>query len=103
MGAPVAAHGRDPEQLGISQRPLSLLPRGRLRPLIAEALVELGGHVLHRLLLVSSLTIRSPKKPKARLARGGLSSSGGGIRTRDLRVMSPTSYLTAPPRGDPSG
>jgi exopolyphosphatase / guanosine-5'-triphosphate,3'-diphosphate pyrophosphatase len=24
--------------------------------------------------------------------------SGGGIRTRDLRVMSPTSYLTAPPR-----
>src|SRR6184192_1654101 len=26
------------------------------------------------------------------------SSSGGGIRTRDLRVMSPTSYLTAPPR-----
>src|SRR2546423_995738 len=27
-----------------------------------------------------------------------LRSSGGGIRTRDLRVMSPTSYLTAPPR-----
>jgi hypothetical protein len=26
-------------------------------------------------------------------------SSGGGIRTRDLRVMSPTSYQTAPPRG----
>ncbi len=26
-------------------------------------------------------------------------NSGGGIRTRDLRVMSPTSYLTAPPRG----
>ena len=25
-------------------------------------------------------------------------SSGGGIRTRDLRVMSPTSYQTAPPR-----
>ena len=24
--------------------------------------------------------------------------SGGGIRTRDLRVMSPTSYQTAPPR-----
>jgi hypothetical protein len=29
---------------------------------------------------------------------GGFSSSGGGIRTRDLRVMSPTSYLTGPPR-----
>ena len=27
-----------------------------------------------------------------------LVSSGGGIRTRDLRVMSPTSYQTAPPR-----
>ena len=26
------------------------------------------------------------------------SNSGGGIRTRDLRVMSPTSYQTAPPR-----
>jgi exopolyphosphatase/guanosine-5'-triphosphate,3'-diphosphate pyrophosphatase len=30
---------------------------------------------------------------------GPFRSSGGGIRTRDLRVMSPTSYLTAPPRG----
>ena len=29
----------------------------------------------------------------------GFSYSGGGIRTRDLRVMSPTSYQTAPPRG----
>ena len=28
------------------------------------------------------------------------SYSGGGIRTRDLRVMSPTSYQTAPPRGE---
>ena len=26
--------------------------------------------------------------------------SGGWIRTIDLRVMSPTSYLTAPPRGN---
>ena len=30
---------------------------------------------------------------------GAFSYSGGGIRTRDLRVMSPTSYLAAPPRG----
>jgi hypothetical protein len=29
---------------------------------------------------------------------GAFVSSGGGIRTRDLRVMSPTSYQTAPPR-----
>jgi hypothetical protein len=32
------------------------------------------------------------------LSPAGLLSSGGGIRTRDLRVMSPTSYLTAQPR-----
>ena len=38
-------------------------------------------------------------KHESRLARGGFRSSGGGIRTRDLRVMSPTSYQTAPPRG----
>src|SRR5258708_6404411 len=30
------------------------------------------------------------------------SHSGGGIRTRDLRVMSPTSYQTAPPRVAPT-
>ena len=29
-----------------------------------------------------------------------LFGSGGRIRTTDLRVMSPTSYLTAPPRGN---
>jgi hypothetical protein len=28
--------------------------------------------------------------------------SGGRIRTCDLRVMSPTSYQTAPPRGGPT-
>ena len=37
-----------------------------------------------------SFTAQRPRKQK-RLV--------GGIRTRDLRVMSPTSYLTAPPRG----
>jgi hypothetical protein len=34
-------------------------------------------------------------------AVAGTRHSGGGIRTRDLRVMSPTSYQTAPPRGGP--
>ena len=38
-------------------------------------------------------------KKKARAERRGpVSNSGGGIRTRDLRVMSPTSYQAAPPR-----
>jgi hypothetical protein len=36
---------------------------------------------------------------KAPAGAGAFGSSGGGIRTRDLRVMSPTSYQTAPPRG----
>ena len=41
----------------------------------------------------------------ANAANGGAfvsSHSGGGIRTRDLRVMSPTSYQTAPPRNQGS-
>src|SRR5690349_11932298 len=37
--------------------------------------------------------------PEGGLPGGRERHSGGGIRTRDLRVMSPTSYLTAPPRG----
>jgi hypothetical protein len=41
---------------------------------------------------------RSRFTEKPRLS-GASFDSGGGIRTRDLRVMSPTSYLTAPPRG----
>ena len=40
-----------------------------------------------------------PRKHENPLARGGFRSSGGRIRTCDLRVMSPTSYQTAPPRG----
>ena len=38
------------------------------------------------------------EREKAPIDRA-FSNSGGGIRTRDLRVMSPTSYQTAPPRG----
>src|SRR4051812_34526118 len=49
---------------------------------------------------------RSPRRHRVRrltndktpASAGVLCDSGGGIRTRDLRVMSPTSYLTAPPR-----
>src|ERR1700683_1367597 len=40
-----------------------------------------------------------PKSAHKKAPFPGLSYSGGGIRTRDLRVMSPTSYQTAPPRG----
>jgi hypothetical protein len=39
------------------------------------------------------------KSPTATGPVGEFVHSGGGIRTRDLRVMSPASYQTAPPRG----
>ena len=42
-------------------------------------------------------TGRPNKKPPG---SGGGTNSGGGIRTRDLRVMSPTSYQAAPPRDE---
>ena len=38
------------------------------------------------------------RPPGGGLERRSKGHSGGGIRTRDLRVMSPTSYLAAPPR-----
>src|SRR6187549_571573 len=46
-----------------------------------------------------SAILRSSKNAETRSISGFPSYSGGGIRTRDLRVMSPTSYLAAPPRG----
>ena len=53
----------------------------------------------------SSQTTRFRKKiapPGAARFRGGIQlNSGGRIRTCDLRVMSPTSYQTAPPRNGP--
>ncbi len=41
----------------------------------------------------------APERTKTRSMTGLFVSSGGRIRTCDLRVMSPTSYQTAPPRG----
>src|SRR4051794_3946466 len=60
--------------------------RERRRPPLRTALGVLVG------------LLQSVRKPYATV---GL-DSGGGIRTRDLRVMSPTSYQTAPPRGGTS-
>jgi hypothetical protein len=42
---------------------------------------------------------KSPPERQKPRSHGAFLYSGGGIRTRDLRVMSPTSYQTAPPRG----
>jgi hypothetical protein len=54
--------------------------------------LELRATVMHEL-------IPEDEKPRPSNTRSGIFHSGGGIRTRDLRVMSPTSYQTAPPRG----
>ena len=43
-----------------------------------------------------------PERGKRRPRRRFTSNSGGRIRTCDLRVMSPTSYQTAPPRNGPT-
>ena len=43
-----------------------------------------------------------PKKDENPANTGLSSYSGGRIRTCDLRVMSPTSYLAAPPRVAPT-
>ena len=43
-------------------------------------------------------TLETPRE--GGVSRFRCSHSGGGIRTRDLRVMSPTSYQTAPPRSE---
>ncbi len=60
--------------------------------LLAASLSALGSGISPE----PPLGTRETKGPHSR----AFLSSGGGIRTRDLRVMSPTSYLAAPPRGE---
>ncbi len=51
--------------------------------------------------MANSVPDRPKKSPKRKLeALLKIIGSGGWIRTNDLRVMSPTSYQTAPPRTD---
>src|SRR4051795_10169121 len=68
----------------------------------SESLHEAARHHLARPPTASENS-KAPRWAGLSAVGGGLSppssaDSGGGIRTRDLRVMSPTSYLTAPPR-----
>jgi hypothetical protein len=69
------------------------LPAPRSRPRARAPRIRHGpkNRLLHSL---SSEPGRGKRRPAAALH----GNSGGGIRTRDLRVMSPTSYQTAPPR-----
>ena len=53
--------------------------------------------IFSRVLYQLSYLALLPQQKAARRRRGS-GNSGGGIRTRDLRVMSPTSYQAAPPR-----
>ncbi len=107
--------------LNMAEQTISEL-RGRSDQLAPANLISGGedgsppfwaGHVMTRCVRVPKLTapedrylcgtavrpIASGTEMKKAAICGGFLSSGGGIRTRDLRVMSPTSYLTAPPRG----
>ncbi len=48
--------------------------------------------------LRASRSLPNVETPPRAALHTSTTNSGGGIRTRDLRVMSPTSYQTAPPR-----
>ncbi len=48
--------------------------------------------------MLYQLSYLAPNKKPPGFGGGVWGYSGGGIRTRDLRVMSPTSYQAAPPR-----
>ena len=61
----------------------------------ASIIRERGIHIFAARTPVPSFFLRAERRLSA--APG---NSGGGIRTRDLRVMSPTSYQTAPPRSE---
>ena len=81
-----------------------------LRKVPGEGVVELfggGWNPYFLTLFVSILSVHGPMWTSKKEAQEGHKSilglffvfgSGGGIRTRDLRVMSPTSYQAAPPR-----
>jgi hypothetical protein len=64
---------------------------------ITSGLIIVGARNLHNLLWLVPV---KQKKKRAVIIRALLDffGSGGWIRTNDLRVMSPTSYQTAPPR-----
>lgn len=70
-------------------------PRIRARPLRLAGRKAAPAMTHQRAPRRSETLVRNEKPPAN---TGGSISSGGGIRTLDLRVMSPTSYQTAPPR-----
>jgi hypothetical protein len=71
------------------------LPAPRSRP---QARTPRIGHCPEKQLL-HPVSLSNPNMGSAALwRRSSTTHSGGGIRTRDLRVMSPTSYQAAPPR-----
>jgi hypothetical protein len=84
----VREHPRDALHSGLHDRRLRLQLADRRRDLAdpRDRLVQGQSAVLN------------PSAINKNPAFAGLLDSGGGIRTRDLRVMSPTSYQTAPPR-----
>jgi hypothetical protein len=54
--------------------------------------------MLYQLSYLAPIPQRLPSTKNRPASAVETGNSGGGIRTRDLRVMSPTSYQAAPPR-----
>src|SRR4051812_27817931 len=105
--APRRLH-RDPPVAGVPMR--ATRQRSRVRPVTSsvqgvDLRVDPRCHFLRRKTVEASqsrapwVATSGPLQDFRASLVTGLRYSGGGIRTRDLRVMSPTSYLTAPPRG----
>jgi site-specific DNA recombinase len=65
----------------------------------ANRKLTLAATLTSELVAENEATAGNENSPTPRGPVGEFVHSGGGIRTRDLRVMSPTSYQTAPPRG----
>src|SRR5918999_3516849 len=88
---------------GLRVESLSARPRGSNpcwpRCAEAQALAAASPRAVDAQLMPSPPGCERRSQQETPALAGVPCSSGGGIRTRDLRVMSPTSYLTAPPRG----
>ena len=90
--APPTARGTsNARQRGASARGAAVdaLERGTIDPAAPSAVAHTASTA------APGLAREKDKRPRC---AGPSGDSGGGIRTRDLRVMSPTSYLAAPPR-----
>ena len=82
----------------LGRRACGASPAARPAPVASKTSVSLRTpSVKPRSNTMVLLSTKTPEHSEVLICRE-IVSSGGGIRTRDLRVMSPTSYQAAPPR-----